>query len=465
MSRKVTGFVLLLAASAFTTLPAWAGNGNALHGIGAVNSSMGGAGVALPNDALGALNLNPALLTQLDGHKFEFSAELADDDITVESQVGPFKGKTEHAADPALIPAFGFTAHKPGGKLAYGVGFLGMAGFGADFPQDSTNPIFAPQPFGFGHVFSGYALMKVPVMAAYQVNDNLSIGGAFIAGRASLTARPAGFATPDCSAGGVCFVPSTDSDSAWGFGAQVGVFYKINDVFSIGGSYQSEMEFEDFEWNSAVANPNLPTFGTARKLKLQVNNPANAVLGIGITPSDRLKIALDAKQLYFARHRRLRHRAGLAGHHGLRPGRPVPGDAEAHPARRLQPDRERHPGRGHLLQRGVPGHLRQARVRRHGHPGDAVPDHERRLLPRLLREDLRPLHLPRLRPRPGHPRDHRDDAQQHRGHLLVQPLRPAPRPSQEGSPRAPLLFFLPGCPPPPLFLHLTGNAANAALKF
>jgi long-chain fatty acid transport protein len=300
MSRKVTGFVLLLAASAFTTLPAWAGNGNALHGIGAVNSSMGGAGVALPNDALGALNLNPALLTRLDGHKFEFSAELANDDITVESQVGPFKGKTEHQADPALIPAFGFTAHKPGGKLAYGVGFLGMAGFGADFPQDSTNPIFAPQPFGFGRVFSGYALMKVPVMAAYQVNDNLSIGGAFIAGRATLTARPAGFATPDCSAGGVCFVPSTDADSAWGFGAQVGVFYKINDVFSIGGSYQSEMEFEDFEWNSAVANPNLPTFGTARKLKLQVNNPANAVIGIGITPSDRLKIALDAKQLYFA---------------------------------------------------------------------------------------------------------------------------------------------------------------------
>jgi long-chain fatty acid transport protein len=299
MSRKVQGFALLLAASVFATAPVRAGNGNALHGIGAVNSSMGGAGVALPNDALGALNLNPALLTQLDGHKFEFSAELADDDITVESQVGPFHGKTEHQADPALIPAFGFTAHKAGGKLAYGVGFLGMAGFGADFPQDSTNPIFAPQPFGFGRVFSGYALMKVPVMAAYQVNDNLSIGGAFLAGRATLTARPAGFVTPDCSAGGVCFVPSTDSDSAWGFGAQLGIYYKINDMISLGASYQSEMEFEDFEWNSAVANPHLPTFGTNRKLSLQVNNPANAVIGIGITPSDRLKIALDAKQLYF----------------------------------------------------------------------------------------------------------------------------------------------------------------------
>jgi long-chain fatty acid transport protein len=299
MSRTVKGFALLLAAAALAGTPAWAGNGNALHGIGAVNSSMGGAGVALPNDALGALNLNPALLTQLDGHKMEFSAELADDDITVESQVGPFHGKTEHTADPALIPAFGFTAHKPGSKVAFGVGFLGLSGFGSDFPQDSTNPLFAPQPFGFGRVFSSYALMKVPAVLSYQVNDNLSLGGAFIAGRAALTARPAGFAAPDCSAGGVCFVPSTDSDSAWGFGAQVGFLYKVNDAFNIGASYQSEMEFEDFEWNSAVANPNLPTFGTNRKIKLQVNNPANVVVGLGITPGDRLKIALDAKEMFF----------------------------------------------------------------------------------------------------------------------------------------------------------------------
>ncbi|HWM89308.1 MAG TPA: outer membrane protein transport protein [Thermoanaerobaculia bacterium] len=299
MSRKLKGFALLLAASALAAPTAWAGNGNTLHGIGAVNSSMGGAGVALPNDALGALNLNPALLTQLDGHKMEFSAELADDDITVSSQVGPFSGSTEHTADPSLIPAFGFTAHKPGAKIAFGVGFLGLAGFGADFPQDSTNPLFAPQPIGFGHVFSSYALMKVPTVVAFQVNDSLSVGGAFVAGRASLTARPAGFASPDCTPTGVCFVPSVDSDSAWGFGAQIGVLYKVNPAFNIGLSYQSEMEFEDFEWNSAVANPGLPTFGTNREITLQVNNPANVVIGIGFTPNDRLKIALDAKQLFY----------------------------------------------------------------------------------------------------------------------------------------------------------------------
>lgn len=301
MSRTFKGFALLLAA--FVALPAWAGNGNQLHGIGAVNSSMGGAGVALPNDALGALNLNPALLTELDGHKMEFSAELADDDITVKSSVatpfGTFAGETEHTADPALIPAFGFTAHKPGSRVAFGVGFLGLAGFGADYPQDSTNPLFAPQPFGFGHIYSTYMMMKVPTVVAFQVNDNLSLGAALLVGRASLTARPAGFASPDCSAGGVCFVPSADSDSAWGFGAQVGLLYKVSDRFNIGASYQSEMDFEDFEWNSAVANPNLPTFGTRRNLKLQVNNPANVVVGLGFMPTERLSIALDAKQMFF----------------------------------------------------------------------------------------------------------------------------------------------------------------------
>jgi long-chain fatty acid transport protein len=305
MSKKSKGFALLLTMSALavfagiTAPAAWAGNGNALHGIGAVNSSMGGAGVALPNDALGALNLNPALLTQMDGHQMEFSAELADDDITVESQVGPFSGSTEHTADPALIPAFGFTAHKPGAKIAFGVGFLGMAGFGADYPQDSTNPLFAPQPFGFGHVYSSYALMKVPTVIAYQVNPSLSVGAALLVGRAALTARPAGFASPDCSAGGVCFVPSADNDSAWGFGAQVGVLYKVSSAFNVGFSYQSEMDFEDFEWNSAVANPNLPTFGTHRKITLQVNNPANVVVGIGFTPNPKLSIALDAKHMFF----------------------------------------------------------------------------------------------------------------------------------------------------------------------
>jgi long-chain fatty acid transport protein len=296
MKRK--GFALL-AVVLLSAAPALAANGHLLHGIGAVNSAMGGAGVALPNDALGALNLNPALLTQIPGHRMEFSAEYNTAKNAVESRVGPFSGRTEESGDPALIPAFGWTRDKTG-HFAYGVGFLGMAGFGVDYPQDPRNPILAPQPRGLGRVFSNYQFMKVPTALAWQLTPALSLGVSLNAGRAALTANPAGFATPDCSGpAGPCFVPSVESDSAFGWGATVGAYYKVNPTLAIGGSYTSEQKFQDFEWNSTVANPNLPTYGTARRIRFKLNAPATFVVGLGYTPTDRLKVALDAKRVNY----------------------------------------------------------------------------------------------------------------------------------------------------------------------
>lgn len=297
---RLKGLTLLAAAATLTALPAWAGNGHVLHGIGAVNSAMGGAGVALPNDALGALHLNPALLVDIPGSNFEFSAEYNKAKNAVESQAGPFSGRTEEAGDTALVPAFGYSQHKADSRFAYGMGFLGMAGFGADYPQDSTNPLLAPQPQGFGRVYSNYQLMRVPTSLAWKLNDALSVGISLNVARAALTADPAGFAAPDCSGpAGPCFVPSVNGDSAWGYGASVGVRYAINPTFALGAAYNSEMEFEDFEWNSAVANPNLPTFGQARKIKLQLNFPETFVAGIAITPGDKLAIALDGKMISY----------------------------------------------------------------------------------------------------------------------------------------------------------------------
>jgi long-chain fatty acid transport protein len=297
MNRK--GCVLLLAL-VLAAPAAYAGNGHMLHGVGAVNSSMGGAGVALPIDPLGALLLNPALLTDLDGSRFSFSAEYNTQKNAVESRVGPFSGRTEDDSDPALIPAFGWTHHKAGSRLAYGMGFLGLAGFGADYPQDSTNPILAPQPQGFGRVFSNYQLMKVPTVIAWKVSDSFSVGVSLNVARSALTADPAGFASPDCSGpAGPCFFPRVNSDSAWGYGLGVGAYYKLSPAFALGLSYNTETNFSDFEWNSAVANPNLPTFGRARRIKFKLNSPPVLVAGIGFTPNDRLAIGVDGKWINY----------------------------------------------------------------------------------------------------------------------------------------------------------------------
>ncbi len=294
MSKRIQ-LALWLTLLALLTPPAWAGNGHMLHGVGAVNSSMGGAGTALANDTLGALNLNPALLAALDGHRMEFSVEQTEANNAVESRVGPFSGRTEEEGDPAIIPAFGWTRHSNGGRSAVGFGVLGRAGFGVDYPQDPSNPILAPQPIGFGRTFSAYQMLKIPFAFAYQVNPSFAVGASLNLGHATLAADPAGFAAPDCSAGGVCFVPRVNNDSAMGFGAQVGVLWQATPRVSVGASYASKIDFDTFEWNSAHANPNRADFGRARKIEFDLDAPATLSVGLGWKPTPKLDIAIDGR--------------------------------------------------------------------------------------------------------------------------------------------------------------------------
>jgi long-chain fatty acid transport protein len=298
MNRTV---VASLAALALLAAPAaFAGDGHTLHGVGAVNSSMGGAGVALGIDTLGGLLLNPALATQQDGSHFAFSAEYntATNAVssTVPTPIGPFSGKTEDFGDSALIPAFGWVHHTRGSNFAYGIGFLGLAGFGTDYPQDPSNPILAPQPRGFGRVYSNYQLLKVPTVLAWQLSDAFSFGLSLNVARATLEADPAGFANPDCSGpAGPCYFPRVNGDSAWGYGLGVGIHYKLSPSFALGASYNAKTTFQKFVWHSGGANPGLPTFGVNRKISLQLDLPAQAVVGLGWTPNDRLAVGVDGK--------------------------------------------------------------------------------------------------------------------------------------------------------------------------
>ncbi len=301
--RPLAALALIGLAAAALPQPAAAGNGHFLHGVGAVNSALGGAGVAFPNDALGALALNPSLLGRLDGYQFQFSLENVDQQNAVESNVGPFSGRTEDEGDDAAIPAFGWTHHKQDSRFAFGMGFLGLAGFSVDYPQDSTNPILAPQPFGFGRLYSSYQYLKIPFAVAYRASDRLSLGASLNLARATLAGNPVGFAAPDCAptpAGLVCFFPRVDSDSAMGQGLQVGAHFQATPAFAVGASYSSETKFEDFEWNSTHANPLLPNFGTARKIKFELGAPAVAAVGVAWTPNPKLGLALDAKRYFYS---------------------------------------------------------------------------------------------------------------------------------------------------------------------
>lgn len=279
--------------------PVWAGNGHFLHGVGAVNSSMGGAGTGLPTDVLAALYRNPALLTQLEGHNMAFSIELVTSEPRVSSTVptpfGPFTGTTEDDGGLAPVPAFGWSRRLEDRPLAIGMGFLGLAGFATDYPQDNGNPVLLPQPLGFGNVFAEYSLLQIPFAVAWQATPKLSLGASLNTGWATLEASPFGATSPDCSSPTDCFFPRLGKDGALGFGLQVGLYYEVSEAWSLGFSYSTPQSFQEFSWNTTVANPALPTFGTGRKVNFTVDVPQITSVGVGFRPSERWSVALDGR--------------------------------------------------------------------------------------------------------------------------------------------------------------------------
>jgi len=297
---RPTSALAAVALSLALAPAAGAGNGHFLHASGAVHSALGGVGTALPAaGTLGALYVNPALLAAApDGHAFELGVELADSDPEIESSVqtpfGPFSGRTEDDGDLAMIPSFGWSRGTQGGtRTAFAMGVLSLAGFGTEYPQDPTNPILAPQPFGFGAVYSSYRYIKLPLAAAWQVTPELALGVALNGGWASLSATPFGGAAPDCTPPATCFFPAVTEDSAFGYGLQAGLYWTPTPVWGFGLSYSTEQEFEDFQWHTTHANPGRPDFGTGRTDEFQLNVPQTLSAGVGFTPNDRLSVGLD----------------------------------------------------------------------------------------------------------------------------------------------------------------------------
>lgn len=292
------GFLLGLPA------PVHGGNGHFVHGVGAVNSSMGGAGTGLPSDVLGALFLNPALLADVEGHQMVFGVEFVQSDASVTSTVqtpfGPLTGSTEDGSDLTPIPAVGWAYRPEDGSLALGFGVLGLAGFSTDYPADPANPILVPQPQGLGRVQADYTLLQIPFAVAWQATEDLSLGFQLNGGWATLEATPFAGVAPDCSGPTTCFFTSVDKDGAFGVGFQLGLHYRVSDALSLGLSYVSEQSYEDFSWNATVTNPNLPTFGLSRRVRFDLDSPQRVGVGLGFEPNEHWSLGLDVRWVNYS---------------------------------------------------------------------------------------------------------------------------------------------------------------------
>ncbi len=281
-------------------------DGHFLHGAGPVNEAMGGADTGLCLDATGSIAWNPACTALFQDHRIEFHGTIFSPWRSLSSTVnagafGPgfpaatLSGTTVSHTDTAFMPGLAFIYHPQGSRSAYHIAMLAVSGFGVDYDQSAnfSNPILTPQApngIGFGRLRSNYALLVVPLGISRQLSDHLSVGISIVPAFSMLKMVPAPFAAP-VSAGSTMpyYLSALSSASALGMGGQAGVHYRFNDLVSIGASYHSPIWFRQFKWMA------IDQSGAFHSLHFLMNLPSVTSMGIGVTPSKRTHIGLDAR--------------------------------------------------------------------------------------------------------------------------------------------------------------------------
>jgi long-chain fatty acid transport protein len=301
MPRNITQIALgSLICAGFFPGSLVAQTGHVLNGEGPVNQSMAGVATATPLDASGALLWNSAAITALPGNSIQFGMEMLKPSIDLASAVpgtsGLVSGSTSSDSAVSPIPSFSLVYHIPDSDLTFGMNAVGVSGFGVNYPASNSNPLLMAPPNGFGSVYSNFQMLQLSPTIAYQVNKNWSLGFAPNIDQASLAITPACFEAPNdpdgvFGNGDEVYASGLNTATAWGFGVQAGVFYQGDGDWNFGASFKSQQAFKDFEFNSTDAT------GAYRQLKLDMDFPAIASIGVAYRGFDKMIIGLDARYI------------------------------------------------------------------------------------------------------------------------------------------------------------------------
>ncbi len=203
-----------------------------------------------------------------------------------------------------MMPSFALVKNNQGSRNAFHFGVISVAGFGVDYPQDSTfsNAILTPQPpagMGFGGIDSSYAMMKAPIGMSRIITDRLSIGASVVPALSMLHVAPAPFSTPVSTDGGLSaqYPLASRTAKAVGLGADVGLHYQLSRTLSVGVAYHSPIHFEAFHWNAADRENN------SHRIGFRMDMPELVSMGAWYSPASGTLLAVDARRIDYANTR------------------------------------------------------------------------------------------------------------------------------------------------------------------
>ncbi|NOZ10739.1 MAG: hypothetical protein GXP09_06865 [Gammaproteobacteria bacterium] len=293
MNKKTT---LTFAVAAALGLVAPASNatlGYFSHGYGAIQSSMGGAGVALAQDAMiGAINPAGMVLTG-DNGVVGVTAFSPIREYTVTGTNGSFPpfvgGPVQSDNEIFLIPNFAYNKMLDKNS-SIGVTVFGNGGMNSEYADADT--AFGAGTFGGGgagdpNAGIDYKQLFINTTYARKLNDKVAVGITGIINHSRFKAD--GLA----AFGGFSVAPTklsnTGVDSTWGFGGKIGILAEVNSQFSLGASYQTKIS-NKFDSKYAGLYPKAGEFDI----------PATATVGMAFKPDNKSAVTFDIQQIWYS---------------------------------------------------------------------------------------------------------------------------------------------------------------------
>jgi long-chain fatty acid transport protein len=258
----------VVAAVLATGSSAWATDGYFSHGYGMKALGMGGASVAMTDNAFSGAN-NPATAA-FAGNRYEMGVNLFSPkrSAVTMGQSGPME--TESESNYFLVPEFGYN-RSIDAKTSFGLTVYGNGGMNTNYPL----------PIMGGSGRTGVDLMQLIVAPtlAYKLDDSQSVG-------VSPLLVYQRFKAEGLEAFGI--TPNKGADSSTGVGVRLGYFAKISDQLSLGASYSPKVNMSKLDKYAGL-------FVNQGEFDI----PANAAIGVAIQASPTVKLALDYQSIKY----------------------------------------------------------------------------------------------------------------------------------------------------------------------
>jgi len=280
-------FILTIVLALFVVLcsSAYATNGYFAHGYGSKYMALAGAGVALSLESLAAAT-NPAAMVFL-GNRIDLSVSLFSPDREYTVTGGPsgfpgtfglLPGTIESGTKSFIVPSFGGNWMITD-NISVGLSVYGNGGMNTDY---DTSPFYGASPTGVNLV----QIFVAPTVAVklapqhgigvtpifcyqYFKADGLEAFGNFSSDATKLTGK--------------------GNNSSTGYGVRVGYLGQWSRYFSVGASYQTKINMEDFDDYAGL-------FAEQGSFDI----PASWTVGAAVSPIDRVTLVFDVQQILYS---------------------------------------------------------------------------------------------------------------------------------------------------------------------